>query len=118
MKTCQTLFATLVLLFATSSFADDIIQSDAKGLKDPPETKRIEGSVLLLGEAKAFDEYTVSLQKVEFDYTAQAFKPWNKLKVEGARTTAFYRMPKDVTTLEPARSYEEDLLSRGYEVLF
>lgn len=103
---------------AFNASADDFITADVKGLKDPPETKRVEGSVLVLAEEKAFDEYTIALQRVEYDYNTQSFKPFNKHTVEGARSTAFYRMPKDVSTLEPLKSYEDELIGQGYEVLF
>jgi outer membrane protein OmpA-like peptidoglycan-associated protein len=37
---------------------------------------------------------------------------------EGARTTIFYRQPKDAATLECIRGYQEELKSQGFEVLF
>lgn len=116
------MFSKFVLLFCMSisvvALGDDLITADVKGIKDPPETKRIEGSVLVLGEEKAFDEHTIALQRVEFDYGTQGYKPWNKIVAEGARSTAFYRMPKDVSTLEPLRSYQEELTGQGFEVLY
>ena len=113
-----TLSVSLVAVSKALYADDDYIKSDVKGVKDPEDTKRIDGSVLLMGSQVAFDEFTAALQKVEFDYSAQDFKPWNKIKVEGAHSVAFYRMPKDVSTLEPLRSYEEELKEKGYEVLF
>lgn len=97
---------------------DDFIVADVKGEHDPANVKRVDGSVLLDSDHRAFDEYTAALGRVEFDYGTQSFKPWQKLKLEGAHSYAFYRMPKDVTTLEPLRSYQEELTAQGYEVLF
>jgi outer membrane protein OmpA-like peptidoglycan-associated protein len=93
-------------------------QQDAAGSKDHKLTKRIEGSVILRQSAKQFSELTVPLERVVFDYAAQAFKPFNKLKPEGALTTTFYRLPKDATTLEAIRAYQSDLAKQGFEILF
>ncbi len=114
------LFSTLATLFLFISpiFADDFVTSDIQGGKDPAGIKRVEGSVLVLSDTRAFDEFTAALSKVEFDYAAQDFKPWQKLKLEGSHSYGFYRMPKDVTTLETLRSYQEELTEQGYEVLF
>ncbi len=120
MKKLFILFAIVLLnsSLTFSSFAEDLIKSDAKGISDHPMLKRFEGSILLFGDKKAFDEYVVALGKVEFDYSSQQFKDWPKQKVEGARHTTFYRMPKDVTTLEALKNYENDLKEKGFETLF
>jgi len=107
-----------LLLISGVGVADDFIGADLKGAKDPVGIKRVEGSVILHSESTAFDEYGVALERVEFDYNAQAIKPWKKEKAEGKHEVAFYRMPKDVTTLEPLRSYEDELTALGFEVLF
>jgi OmpA-OmpF porin, OOP family len=120
MKTTLNFFAALAISFfaVTSCLADDLIQTDIKGHSDHPLLKRFENSTLVAGDKRAFDEFVVALGRVEFDYGAQQFKPWPREKVEGARHTAFYRMPKDVTTLEALKNYENDLKSKGFEVLF
>jgi len=55
---------------------------------------------------------------VAFDYKEQKISDWKKLVAEGARTTLFYREPKDAGTLECMRSYQEDLKAAGFEILF
>lgn len=91
---------------------------DAQGTKDHRLTKRMDGSIILRQSAKKFADLTVALDRVVFDYSAQAFKPFNKLKPEGALTTTFYRMPKDASTLECLRAYQADLESAGFEKIF
>jgi OmpA-OmpF porin, OOP family len=109
---------SVVCLLGSAAQADDLIHSDVKGIADHPALKRFEGSVLVAGDKRSFDEYTVALGRVEFDYNAQQFKEWPRQKVEGALHTAFYRMPKDVTTLEALKNYENDLNAKGFELLF
>ncbi len=91
---------------------------DAPGAKDHPMLKRIEGSVILRYAAKKFDSHVIPLERIVFNYGEQKFNPWNKLAVEGARTTLFYREPKDASTLECIRGYQEELKANGFEVLF
>ena len=93
-------------------------QKDAVGSKDHPLLKRIEGAIILKSTSKKFDSLAIPLQRIVFDYGTQKFKDWEKLTVEGARTTLFYREPADAGTLECIRSYQDDLKARGFEVIF
>lgn len=103
---------------AEAARAQDVISKDAPGLQDPVGIKRMESSILILGESKKFDEFVIPLQKIEFDYAQQTMKAWNKLRLEGSRDTVFYRLPGDASTLEVARSYEEDLKGAGFEAIY
>lgn len=91
---------------------------DSPGSRDHKLTERIEGSVILRQTSKKFADLTVSLERVIFDYGDQKFKPFNKLKPEGALTTTFYRLPKDASTLECIRAYQAALEKKGFKVLF
>ncbi|TSA29808.1 MAG: OmpA family protein [Verrucomicrobiaceae bacterium] len=117
MKTFRLVLFTLA---AANCFAqvEPQYQKDAAGSKDHPLTKRFEGSVILRQTSKKFTGFTIPLERVVFDYGAQAFKPFNKLKPEGALTTSFYRLPRDVSTLECIRAYQSELAKNGFEVLF
>jgi len=97
--------------------AETVISADVQGLKDPAEIKRVEGSFLVLGESKAYDEFKVALGRIEFDYDLQRIKKWEGVTVEGARDTVFYRLPGDASTLEVLRSYEADLGASGFETV-
>jgi outer membrane protein OmpA-like peptidoglycan-associated protein len=91
---------------------------DVKGSKDHPMLKRIEGSVILRYATKKFDSHQIPLERVVFNYNDQKFNPWKKIAAEGARTTLFYRQPKDASTLECIRGYQEELKASGFEVIF
>ncbi len=107
------LLPTLVSAQVQPKFAKDVADS-----KDHPALKRIEGSVILHYSAKKFDSLQIAQQKIAFDYSAQKITDWKKITAEGARTTLFYREPKDAGTLECLRSYQNDLKAAGFEVLF
>jgi len=112
----------IALSLATASTTLAQVESqylkDASGAKDHKLTKRMDGAVILRQSSKKFGDLTVALDRVVFDYSAQAFTPFKKVKPEGALTTTFYRMPKDASTLECLRAYQADLESAGFEKLF
>ena len=115
MKRLFLLFAGLVLTLSGNALAQS---GDVAGAKDPAILKRVEGSNVLRYNHKNYDEFTLALGAVIFNYGEQKFDDWKKQKVEGARTTLFYRMPENASTLEVLRNYENDLKSKGFETLF
>jgi OmpA-OmpF porin, OOP family len=106
------------LFFLTPSVFAQPAAQDIPGAKDHPLLKRFEGSIILRHNTKNFDEFTIPLEKVVFDYDAQQFKDFKRLKVEGSRTTNFYCLPPNASTLEAIKNYELDLREKGFEVLF
>lgn len=116
----QTLVAVFSFAVFGSSFAqvEPQYQKDTPGSKDHPMLKRMEGSVILRHTTKKFDSFIIPLERIVFDYGTQKFKDWKKITAEGARTTLFYREPKDASTLECLRAYQEDLKEKGFEILF
>jgi len=104
-----------VLLAAISPLAS---AADAKGAADHPSVKRITGSEIIWSKVSKFDEMTVALEKIQYDYGTSAFKPTKKEKVEGAHTTLYYKLPGDTSTLEAIRQYQEDLKPGGFATLF
>jgi OmpA-OmpF porin, OOP family len=91
---------------------------DVAGAKDHAMLKRVDGSSILRQTHKNYDEFTIALGAVIWNYQARKFNEWKKLTVEGARTTTFYRMPENVSTLEALRNYENDLKGKGFQTLF
>lgn len=107
----------LALIFVAPAFAEPITK-DVPGSKDHPLLKRFDGSIIVRYSHKNYDEFTIALERVTFNYDEQKFNEFKKLKVEGARTTGFYRMPPNASTLEAIKNYELDLKEKGFEVLF
>lgn len=94
-------------------------EKDIVGSKDHPLLKRFEGSHITFFNKKAFDELKIALERVTFDYNAGKLKPAKTQTVEGAHTTIIYVLPKDVSTLEAVRAYENELRTHGdVEILF
>ena len=110
------LFFTALISFL-SAHAEPVAK-DVAGSRDHPMLKRIDGSVILRYKQKSFDEFVIPLERVVFNYGAQKIDDFKRLKVEGARTTAFYRLPPDAAALEAVRAYEVDLREKGFEVVF
>ncbi|TLD72338.1 DUF4892 domain-containing protein [Phragmitibacter flavus] len=91
---------------------------DVPGSADHALLKRVTGSHIMWFNKEKFDELTVALQRVEFDYDKQVMKPTKREKHEGALTTAYYKLPGDTSTLEVVRQYEAELKPAGFEVLW
>lgn len=115
MKPAPFLFSGLASLVLSLS---PVLAADAPGLKDHPDFKRIEGSEIIWGKVSKFDEMSIALEKIQFDYDKQDFKPTKQEKVEGAHTTLYYKLPGDAGTLEAVRQYQEDLKPAGFTTLF
>ena len=89
---------------------------DAAGGKDHPSLKRIEGSEIIWSKTAKFDEYIIPLEKIVWG--DGKFAPFKQQAVEGARTTIYYKLPGETTTLEAMRQYEADLKPAGFETLY
>lgn len=109
---------SLVVLAASIVSIPLLSAADASGAKDHPLLKRITDSEIIWYKFAKFDEMPVALEKVEWSYQEDAFKKTKKETPEGARTTIYYKLPGDASTLEAVRQYEELLKPAGYEVLF
>jgi OOP family OmpA-OmpF porin len=107
-----------VLFLPSCHFGGVKRAADEPGTKDHPDFKRIAGSEIIWGKVTKFDEMTIALEKVQFDYDKSDFKPTKVEKLEGAHTTLYYKAPGDAATLEVIRQYQEDLKPAGYTTLF
>ncbi len=106
-----------LLVSGIATAADDFTK-DKPGSADHPALKRMDGSIIVFHEKKAFAEQCVALEQVIFDYDAQKILPFKQEMVEGPQTRILYRAPKNASTLEVLRQYQTDLKAGGFEVLF
>ncbi|WP_338288901.1 OmpA family protein [Luteolibacter sp. LG18] len=113
MKSRLLLPAALCVLLASPLSA-----ADEPGAKDHPMLKRVTGSEIIWAKSAKFDEMKIALEKIQYDYGTQAFKATKQESAEGARTTLYYRLPGDVSTLEANRQYEQELKAAGFTVSF
>ncbi len=114
----KSLYRPLAIFAATFVSSLPLSAADAPGSKDHPMLKRVTGSEIIWYKFAKFDEMPVALEKVEWSYQDDAFKKTKKETPEGARTTIYYKLPGDVSTLEAVRQYEELLKPAGYVTLF
>ncbi len=114
MKTALLLPTLLLSVLLTSLLP----AKDAAGSKDHPILKRVGGSEIIWSKVAKFDEFAIPLEQVLFDYDKQTFKPVKEEKAEGARTTLYYKLPGETSTLEAVKQYEADLKPAGFVTLF
>lgn len=104
------LFSVLLAAGAIAVQAKDVSElpdgTDIKGAVDHPSIQRFNGSSIRYYDKKAFDEMVIGLS------SARADKP-KTTTAEGPRTTIVYVMPKDVSTLEALRGYQNELEKLG-----
>ena len=105
----------LAMLTAAGSIAG---AADAPGAKDPAFLKRITDSEIIWYQFSKFDEMPMALEKIQFDYQTSDFKPTKKQTAEGTRTTLYYKLPGDASTLEAVRQYQNLLAEAGFKTLF
>jgi hypothetical protein len=109
------------ILFAAFLFpalCASIQAKDTPGATDHPLLKRVDGSEIIWSKTAKFDEFTVPLERVEFDYGKETFKATKQEKAEGAHTTLYYKLPGETSTLEVVKQYEADLNPAGFETIF
>jgi outer membrane protein OmpA-like peptidoglycan-associated protein len=98
---------------AISSLAGQVTH-DVKNSHDSPLLSRYDGSYIIGYEKKEYGDFLLLLS---------APKAWNevpekKITVEGKHTRIIYVAPKDRSTLEVFRNYQQELKNRNFEVLF
>jgi len=109
---------SLPLFVSVCAVLSPLFAADAPGSKDHALLKRVTGSEIIWYKFAKFDEMPVALEKIEWSYSDDAFKKTKKETLEGARTTLYYKLPGDVSTLEAIRQYENLLKPAGYTTLF
>ena len=98
--------------YAAVDVADLPDGTDVKGTSDHPLIQRFQGSSIRFMEKKVFSELQMALSSARID------NPKTRT-VEGVSTSLVYVMPKDVSTLEAIRGYQEELAKLGtVQVLF
>lgn len=103
------ILALLGLMFGSAVLAAS--RQDVEGSADVPWIGRYAGSIIVWYQARAFDE-TTFLARVPQSPKGDA---GDQMRVEGARTRIVYQAPKDRSSLEVFRNFEQQLLSGGFE---
>ncbi len=94
---------------------------DVEGSKDHPLISRFAGSTIVYYDVKQFDEYILTLGKIEWERDEDykwVFNLTKSKQLEGKVTRIQYDAPEDRSTLEIYRNYESALKRAGFEILF
>ncbi len=111
----------MAIVLASPAFADNgtaVPASDAPGLSDPGDLKRIAGSFLFVRDDVAYDEITALIEPL---WCGMSIGGCNKPKVvtaAGQRSRLMYITPPGTSSLAALRSYQQDLTASGYKTLF
>lgn len=119
------ILALATVLGAGLAHADATIPTtDEDGSRDHPLLKRYEGALIVNYEAKAYDELTVPLSKLEPKEDERDGKnnrivaAEKALQLEGAYTRLVYIVPAGRSPLEVLRNYQEEIKASGGEILY
>jgi outer membrane protein OmpA-like peptidoglycan-associated protein len=109
------LTATLIVSVLAAGAA---IAKDIPGAKDHPLVGRYTGSEIFTYKTEDFKEQRFLNTALDLKADGEALTEANSLKVEGKITDIRYNAPKDRSSLEIMRNYEESLKSKGFEPVF
>jgi len=87
--------------------------ADLKGSADHPLVARYDGSRIIKFKLSEFDEFTGALGP-----SIKKGKVEDEIELEGKVTKILYRAPKERSSLEVFKNYEQHFSSAGFEVLF
>ncbi len=107
------------IALAGPAFALDataIPTSDAPGLSDPSDLKRVEGAFLIVRDDVAYDELNAPIEPLVCN--ADGCSKPKVATAAGQRTRLMYMTPLGTSSLAVLRSYQQDLADAGYKVLF
>jgi OOP family OmpA-OmpF porin len=109
----------LALTCALVLFVSAVFAADLPGSKDPA-FKRFAGSEIVGYGVKRFETYdlqTSTFRRYNLETKRREFAQ-PPLKAEGALTEIWYEAPGDTSATELIRNYQNELLSKGFKVLY
>lgn len=113
----QILLAAALMLSGASLSVVAIAQQEVPGARDFPLIKRYEGSRLIGYQAKPYDAVKFIVAKLNLGPNGQlSSEGWRTL--EGRHTRLLYLAPRERSSLEVFRNYEQELASKGFTTLF
>lgn len=105
-------------LFSIGVIASTAFAKDIAGSRDHPLVGRYAGSEIFTYKTEDFREQHFLNSALDIKATGEALTDANSLKVEGKVTDIRYNAPKDRSSLEIMRNYEESLKSKGFETIY
>ncbi|HWU63210.1 MAG TPA: DUF4892 domain-containing protein [Ensifer sp.] len=106
------------ILFSSLLLSGVANAKDIAGSKDHPLVGRYAGSEIFTYKVEDFREQRFLKTALDLKADGEALTEANSIKVEGKVTDIRYNAPKDRSSLEIMRNYEESLRSKGFETVF
>ena len=103
----------LLMLAATAAPAKDIA-----GSRDHPLVGRYTGSEISQYRSSDFDEVRLLNRALDLKRDGEKLTAENSIALEGKVVRIRYDAPKDRSSLEILKNYEESLKARGFEIVF
>lgn len=111
-------YSAVAVMLSATLISESVLAKDVAGSKDHPLVGRYAGSEIFGYKSEEFNEQRFITSPVNLKADGEAFTDANSIKVEGKITDIRYNAPKDRSSLEIIRNYEESLKSKGFEVVF
>ncbi len=108
-----------VALFAVGLVASlPAVAKDVAGSKDHPMVGRYVGSEITQFKSADFDEVRLLKAPLDLKTDGEKLTDGNSLRLEGKVLRIRYDAPKDRSSLEVMRNYEDSLAAKGFETVF
>lgn len=106
------------IAFALPAWAGMPKADTVKGAKDHPLLSRFEGAKMVAYDVKQFDEAVLPVSKRAYRNEPQGYYFEKMLNVEGKVTRIAYLVPRERSSLEVMRNYENALQKAGLKTVF
>ena len=95
-----------------------VVAKDVAGSKDHPMVGRYVGAEITQFKSADFDEVRLAKAPLDLKADGEKLTDGNSLRLEGKVLRIRYDAPKDRSSLEVMRNYEESLAAKGFETVF
>lgn len=112
-KLCFVILLTNIVCLTNIVFA----QQDVEGSRDHPVISRYPGSYIYYYDVKDFDEFYILLGPLKSS-SDEDIKKAKKEKLGGKITKIQYQTPKEKSTLEIFKNYEEAIMKANFDILY
>lgn len=114
----RSFFPIVALAFVGCASVSVAVAKDVAGAKDHPLVGRYAGAEITKYKSSDFDEQRLVNAPIDIKADGEKFTEGNSVKVEGKVVRIWYDAPKDRSSLEIMKNYEESLKAKGFETLF
>lgn len=111
-------FGAMALVTAGLTASLPVVAKDVAGSRDHPMVGRYVGAEITQFKSADFDEVRLLNAPLDLKADDEKLTDGNSLRLEGKVLRIRYDAPKDRSSLEVMRNYEESLAAKGFETIF